>query len=73
MSLVCREQILEEVDNIAKANPHIMKVSMHDLHAYDAAPVILQSTRSEGARPNMCRWKTSNMEMRAQRILTVQT
>ena len=22
----CREQILEEVDNIAKANPHIMKV-----------------------------------------------
>jgi len=24
--LMCREQILEEVDNIANANPHIMKV-----------------------------------------------
>ncbi len=31
----CREQVLEEVDNIAKANPHIMKVRMPKLvYAY---------------------------------------
>ena len=55
LPLVCREQILEEVDNIAKANPHIMKVIVQHLHVYAAAKHYMRDVSRGKEHLDMCR------------------